>query len=185
MLRKLMATTLLIGLGQMTLAATQVLVKTTQGDIQIELFDKEAPISSKNFIQYARTGFYKGTVFHRVIPNFMIQGGGFTADMQQKPTKAAIRNEANNGLKNERGTLSMARTGVVDSATSQFFINLADNPSLDHGTRDYGYAVFGKVTQGLDIVDKIARQPTGRKGVHSDVPLQPITILDVKVTTAK
>ncbi|KAF7276652.1 hypothetical protein GWI33_009991 [Rhynchophorus ferrugineus] len=169
----------------MSMATTQVLLKTTQGDIQIELFEKEAPISTQNFIQYAKTGFYKNTIFHRVIPNFMIQGGGFTVNMQQKPTRSAIKNEADNGLKNERGTIAMARTGVIDSATSQFFINLGNNATLDHGVRDYGYAVFGKVSKGMDVVDKIAAQPTGRKGVHQNVPLKPIIILDAKVIKTK
>lgn len=171
--------------AQLSMATTQVTMKTSMGDIQIELDDVKAPISTKNFVQYAQSGFYKGTIFHRVIPGFMVQGGGFTADLQQKPTKAPIKNEAKNGLKNTRGTIAMARTGVVDSATSQFFINLVDNPALDHGSRDYGYAVFGKVTKGMDIVDKIAKQPTTRKGVYSDVPAQSIIIRDVKVVKTK
>lgn len=180
----ILATTLLLG-TQMSLAATQVTMKTSMGDIQIELDDEKAPISTKNFVQYVKTGFYKGTIFHRVIPGFMIQGGGFTADMQQKETNAPIKNEAKNGLKNTRGTIAMARTGVVDSATSQFFINLVDNGMLDHGARDYGYAVFGKVTKGMDIVDKIAKQPTISKGMHANVPAQTIIIRDVKVTKTK
>lgn len=180
----LLATTLLLG-AQMSLAATQVTMKTSMGDIQIELDDEKAPISTKNFVQYVKTGFYKGTIFHRVIPGFMIQGGGFTADMAQKETNPPIKNEAKNGLKNARGTIAMARTGVVDSATSQFFINLVDNNMLDHGARDYGYAVFGKVTKGMDIVDKIAKQPTTRKGLHANVPAQTITIRDVKVIKTK
>ena len=180
----LLATTLLLG-AQMSLAATQVTMKTSMGDIQIELDDEKAPISTKNFVQYVKTGFYKGTIFHRVIPGFMIQGGGFTADMTQKETNPPIKNEAKNGLKNARGTIAMARTGVVDSATSQFFINLVNNNMLDHGARDYGYAVFGKVTKGMDIVDKIAKQPTTRKGMHANVPAQTITIRDVKVIKTK
>lgn len=166
-------------------AATYVNFKTTHGDIQVELFDKEAPISAKNFAEYAKSGFYNGTIFHRVIPGFMIQGGGFTKDMVQKPTKAPIKNEADNGLLNTRGTLSMARTQAVNSATSQFFINLVDNKMLDHGSRDFGYAVFGKVTKGLDIVDEIAKQPTGRSGYHSDVPVKPIVILSTTVSNNK
>lgn len=176
---------LLSAVSSLTTAATIVNFKTTQGDIQIELFDTEAPISAKNFAEYAKSGFYNGTIFHRVIPGFMVQGGGFTADMVQKPTKAPIKNEADNGLLNTRGTLSMARTQAVNSATSQFFINIVDNKMLDHGERDYGYAVFGKVTQGLSIVDNMAKQPTGRKNYHSDVPLKPIVILSTTVSSNK
>ena len=136
----LVAATLLLT-AQIANAATQVTLKTTAGDIEIELNEKQAPVSTQNFIEYAKSGFYKDTIFHRVIPGFMIQAGGFTADMKQKPTRAPIQNEANNGLKNERGTLAMARTQSINSATSQFFINLNNNTALDHGTRDYGYAV--------------------------------------------
>ena len=176
----LLATTLLFG-AQMSFAATQVTMKTSMGDIQIELDDEKAPISTKNFVQYVKTGFYKGTIFHRVIPGFMIQGGGFTADMQQKETNAPIKNEAKNGLKNTRGTIAMARTGVVDSATSQFFINLVDNSMLDHGARDYGYAVFGKVSKGMDIVDQIAKVPTRNYGMHQNVPVNPVKITSVTI----
>ncbi|GAA5013878.1 peptidylprolyl isomerase A [Acinetobacter puyangensis] len=173
----------LFGLTTNVLAGTQVTLSTTQGDIQIELYDQQAPISSNNFLKYVTSGFYKGTIFHRVIPGFMVQAGGFTPNMQQKPTTfPAIKNEANNGLKNLRGTVAMARTGAINSATSQFFINTMDNPTLDHGVRDYGYAVFGRVTRGMDVVDNIANVPTSKKGMHFDVPLKPIIILDAKVS---
>ncbi|MBN1635097.1 MAG: peptidyl-prolyl cis-trans isomerase [Deltaproteobacteria bacterium] len=163
-----------------------VIISTTHGDIAIELFPKEAPITVENFLAYVREGFYDGTIFHRVIADFMIQCGGLTEDMQpKKPTHPPIKNEADNGLKNERGTLSMARTQVVDSATSQFFINLKDNPFLDHGRRDFGYAVFGKVVQGFDVVDKIAAVPTGSKAGHQDVPIEPVKIISAREVTEK
>ena len=158
-----------------------ITIVTNHGDIAVELFDETAPISSANFKQYAADGFYDNTVFHRVIPNFMIQGGGMPADLSRKPTRAPIKNEANNGEKNLRGTLAMARTADVDSATSQFFINLTDNAFLDHGGRDYGYAVFGKVVEGMDVVDEIAKVRTGRQGGHQDVPVEPVTILEVRL----
>lgn len=161
-------------------ANQKVLIKTNMGNIEVELNEDKAPISSKNFLSYVDSGFYKGTIFHRVIPSFMIQGGGFDQNMQQKPVQAPIKNEANNGLKNTRGTIAMARTQVVDSATSQFFINHKDNSMLDHGVRDYGYAVFGKVTKGMKVVDKIAQTQTSNKGMYQNVPVQPITILDVQ-----
>ncbi|HGX93961.1 MAG TPA: peptidyl-prolyl cis-trans isomerase [Candidatus Tenderia sp.] len=153
-----------------------VIFSTNMGDITIELFPEEAPVTVENFLKYVDDGFFDGTIFHRVIPGFMIQGGGFTADMAQKPTREAIKNEADNGLKNERGTLSMARTNVVDSATSQFFLNVADNAFLDHGSRDFGYAVFAKVVDGMDVADQIAAVKTGNKGGHQDVPVEPVII---------
>ncbi len=153
---------------------------TSHGDIVVELFEETAPISTKNFLEYANDGFYAETVFHRVIPNFMIQGGGMTADMSKKETRAAIKNEAANGEKNLRGTLAMARTGEVDSATCQFFINLRDNSFLDHSGRDYGYAVFARVSAGMDIVDAIAAVDTGSVAGHQDVPLEPVTIVEVR-----
>lgn len=156
--------------------------ETSEGDILIELFDQDAPVSAENFRQYAADGFFDGIIFHRVIPGFVIQGGGMTADMKEKPTRDPIKNEADNGLRNDRGTLSMARTQVVDSGTSQFFINLADNEFLNHGTRDFGYAVFGKVVEGMDVVDRIAKTRTGNAGHHQDVPLEPITINRATVT---
>jgi cyclophilin family peptidyl-prolyl cis-trans isomerase len=156
-----------------------ITIKTSHGDISVELFEEKAPISCENFRQYAADGHFDGTIFHRVIPNFMIQGGGMDASMNSKPTRDPIKNEADNGESNARGTLAMARTGVVDSATSQFFINLRDNDFLNHGGRDFGYAVFGKVSDGMDVVDAIAAVPTGNSGGHQDVPLEPVTILEV------
>lgn len=158
-----------------------ITIETSKGDIVVELFEEEAPLSSANFTQYAEDGFFDDTVFHRVISNFMIQGGGMTEDLSPKQTRAPIKNEAANGLKNARGTLAMARTGQVDSATSQFFINLRDNSFLDHGGRDYGYAVFGRVTDGMDVVDAIAKVETGHRGGHDDVPLEPVMIKKVRI----
>ena len=158
-----------------------ITIVTTHGDIAIELFEEIAPVSAKNFRQYASDGHFVDTVFHRVIPSFMIQGGGMTADLNSKETRSPIRNEAANGEKNARGTLAMARTGVVDSATSQFFINLNDNEFLNHSDRDYGYAVFGKVVDGMEVVDAIAGVSTGNQAGHSDVPLEPVTITEVKL----
>ena len=158
-----------------------VIISTSKGDIKVELFKNEAPVTVENFLSYVNDGFYDGTIFHRVIPNFMVQGGGFTPDFVQKPTKAPIKNEANNGLKNDRGTLAMARTQVVDSATSQFFINIVNNDFLNNGARDFGYAVFGKVIDGMDVVDAIAAVPTGNKGMHGDVPTEDVVIESVKV----
>ncbi len=160
--------------------APQVRLETSLGTIEIELDAENAPVSTENFLGYVRDGFYDGLIFHRVIPTFMIQGGGFTQDMQQKKTRAPIRNEATNGLRNDRGTLAMARTGVVDSATAQFFINVVDNDSLNHRStspREYGYAVFGKVISGMGTVDKIRAVPTGRAGrFPRDVPLEQVVI---------
>jgi cyclophilin family peptidyl-prolyl cis-trans isomerase len=153
---------------------------TNHGDIVVELLEDAAPISCENFLQYVADGFFADTVFHRVIPNFMIQGGGMNADLSRKQTRAAIKNEAANGEKNLRGTLAMARTGEVDSATSQFFINLRDNAFLDHGGQDFGYAVFAKVSGGMDVVDKIAGVSTGNSGGHQDVPTEPVIIVEVR-----
>ena len=158
-----------------------ITIKTNHGDISVELFDEKAPISCENLRQYVKDGHFTDTIFHRVIPNFMIQCGGMNKNMASKPTRDPIKNEADNGESNVRGTLAMARTGVVDSATSQFFINLRDNDFLNHGTRDFGYAVFGKVSEGLDVVDVIAAVPTGNSGGHSDVPLEAVTILEVTI----
>jgi cyclophilin family peptidyl-prolyl cis-trans isomerase len=160
-----------------------LVMETSLGTVEFELFADKAPISTANFLKYADDGFYNGTIFHRVIPTFMIQGGGFTEAMVQKPVKSPIKNEATNGLKNERGTLAMARTGVVDSATSQFFINVKDNSFLDHRGTDpssYGYAVFGKVTSGLDVVDKIKAVQTSSKGPYDDVPVTAVVIKSIK-----
>lgn len=157
-----------------------VIIETNHGDIHLDLDDEKAPISVENFLRYVDDGFFNDTVFHRVIPNFMIQGGGMDADMNQKPTNDPIKNEADNGLPNVRGSIAMARTQVVDSATSQFFINLSDNAFLNHGGRDFGYAVFGRVTQGMDVVDAIAAVETGNHGMHGDVPLTPVVIKSVR-----
>ena len=153
-----------------------VVLTTTLGEITIELYPEQAPITVENFLQYVDDGFYDGTIFHRVIPDFVLQGGGFTEAMSKKPTREPIQNEAENGLKNERGALSMARTSDIDSATSQFFINLVGNPFLDHGTRDFGYAVFAKVVEGMDVVDAIGAVKTGTKQGYQDVPLEPVVI---------
>ena len=158
-----------------------ITISTNHGDIRIELFEETAPISSANFKQYVEDGFFNDTIFHRVIPNFMIQGGGMDADMREKPTRDPIKNEAENGGKNLRGTLAMARTQVVDSATSQFFINLRDNDFLNNGSRDFGYAVFGKVAEGMDVVDAIAGVQTGSHGMHQDVPTEPVIIQSVSI----
>ena len=159
-----------------------VLMKTNMGNITIELFEKEAPITVKNFLNYVDKKFYEGTTFHRVIPNFVIQGGGFDKNMMKKATLDPIKNEATNGLKNLKGTLSMARTGEINSATSQFFVNLKDNDALDHKdmtSPKYGYAVFGKVVQGMDVVAKIAAVKTARKAGMENVPDRPVTIESV------
>ena len=157
-----------------------IILSTNMGNMTIEFFDAEAPLTVENFLQYVDDGFFDGTIFHRVIPGFVLQGGGFTTDMKEKKTRPPIKNEAGNGLKNKRGTLSMARTQEINSATSQFFINLSDNAFLDHGTRDFGYAVFAKVTDGMEIVDRIALVTTGNRGMHSDVPIEPVVILSAK-----
>ncbi len=155
--------------------------ETSQGNFTLELDAEKAPISAANFLEYVDEGFFDGLIFHRVIPNFMIQGGGFEPGMKQKKNKSPIKNEAANGLKNARGTIAMARTNVVDSATSQFFINLKDNEFLDHtGPGNFGYAVFGKVVDGLDTIDRIAKQRTGNKGGHDDVPSTDIVIISAK-----
>jgi peptidyl-prolyl cis-trans isomerase A (cyclophilin A) len=161
-----------------TTQATHMLeFKTSKGTFTVQLFDKQAPISTENFRQYATDGFFVGTVFHRVIPGFMVQGGGLKADLKQKEgQREQIKNEATNGLKNKRGTLSMARTNDINSATSQFFINVADNDFLDHKPGSFGYAVFGRIESGMDVVDAIVAVKTGNKGGHQDVPVEPITI---------
>lgn len=153
-----------------------IIMATSMGTMKIELFLDKAPLTCANFLQYVRDGFYDETIFHRVIPNFVLQGGGMTEAMAEKKTREPIKNEADNGLKNLRGTLSMARTQVVDSATSQFFVNLRDNAFLDHGARDFGYAVFGQVVDGLDVMDAIAAVETGTYGFYQDVPKMPVLI---------
>ena len=168
---------------------TQPIVKmeTNKGLIVIKLSADKAPISTGNFLNYARDNFFQQTIFHRVIPGFMIQGGGFTSEMAQKKGRAEIKNEADNGLKNLRGSLAMARTQVVDSASSQFFINLADNQFLNHQGKTpsgYGYAVFGQVIEGMDVVDEIAKVNTGNNGHHQDVPTEAIVIENVSIEEA-
>ncbi|MDR1453262.1 MAG: peptidyl-prolyl cis-trans isomerase [Candidatus Margulisbacteria bacterium] len=161
-----------------------IALKTSEGVIRIELYPDKAPLTVQNFLAYVNAGFYDGTIFHRVIPNFMIQGGGFVSGLTQKETKDPIVNEAGNGLSNTRGTVAMARTNVVDSATAQFFINVADNVFLDHTDdtpRGFGYCVFGKVIAGLDVTDKIVSVPRGNFGQHQDVPKEDIVIISAAV----
>jgi len=153
-----------------------VILITNHGKITVDMYPEEAPVTVENFLTYVDDGFYDGTIIHRVIPGFVIQGGGFTAAMEQKPTRSPIANEAGNGLKNERGTLSMARTADVNSATSQFFVNLQDNAVLDHGSRDFGYAVFARVSEGIDVVDRIAAVATAKSGPHGDVPVDTVVV---------
>jgi len=191
MRRFLMQMTLALSLasllvGNALAGKVEVLMQTSLGDIRLELDQAKAPQTVANFVQYAKDGFYDGTIFHRVIKNFMIQGGGFTADMQKKKTREPIRNEAKNGLKNQRGSISMARTYKPHSATAQFFINLKDNGFLDYPGQDgWGYAVFGRVVDGMDVVDKIAAQQTGMKNRMRDVPLTPIIIQKVSIVTER
>jgi peptidyl-prolyl cis-trans isomerase B (cyclophilin B) len=185
-------TTLLLALPMLAMAEESaqsenpnVILHTNHGAITVELFEEDAPKSVENFLQYARDGHYDGTLFHRVIDNFMIQGGGFDADFNQKDTREPIENEADNGLKNERGTLAMARTNDPHSATSQFFINVADNDFLNHRGKQsgqtWGYAVFGRVIDGMDVVDEIRAVSTGTHGFHRDVPEEPVMIERVEL----
>ncbi len=171
-----------------TAANPRVVLDTSEGKITIELLKKEAPLSVANFIEYTKSGFYNGTVFHRVIPNFMIQGGGFTADLAQKETRATLKNEADNGLRNLRGTVAMARRSEPDSATAQFFINLSENNFLDHQNETnagWGYAVFARVIEGIEVVDKIAATATTTVGPLSDVPVQSIVIKSAQLFDAQ
>jgi peptidyl-prolyl cis-trans isomerase A (cyclophilin A) len=162
--------------------APRVALETSEGKIVIELAPKEAPKSVDNFLTYVKAGHYDGTVFHRVIPTFMIQGGGFAADMSERPTRAPIPIESRNGLKNARGTVAMARRADPNSATAQFFINVVDNPRLDYPAHDgHGYAVFGKVVEGMEVVDKIKGMPTENRGPHQNVPVKPVTIKSARV----
>ncbi len=170
---------------QAEVAKPYVTFLTTQGDIVLELHPQKAPITVANFLAYIKDGYYKGTIFHRVIKDFMIQGGGFTESMNRKSTMEQIKNEADNGLFNNRGAITMARTGKVDSATSQFFINLKNNYFLNHVHRDFGYAVFGNVISGMNVVDAIGLTETGRAKGMQDVPLKPIVIVDVTVSYTK
>lgn len=163
---------------------TKVLIDTSMGQIEAELYPKQAPVTVQNFLAYVNNKYYDGLVFHRVINGFMIQGGGMDSELKEKPTLNPIKIESDNGLKNTRGTLAMARTSDPNSATSQFFINLVDNPFLDYKAptmAGYGYAVFGKVTKGMEVVDKIAKVKTGSKGFHDDVPLTPVVIKSIRV----
>ena len=167
-------------------AAPTVELQTGQGVITIEFDAAKAPKTVENFLKYAKDGHYNGTIFHRVIPGFMIQGGGFDKEMKEKPTGAPLINEGKNGLKNLRGTIAMARRTDPNSATAQFFINHKDNPSLDYPQPDgAGYAVFGKVTKGIEVVDKIAQVPTGNRGMHQNVPVTPVVIESVKILSDK
>ena len=159
--------------------------ETSHGSFTIELFPKEAPVTVENFLKYVDDGFFDGTIFHRIVPGFVIQGGGLTADFDNKETRDPIQNEAKNGLKNGRGWLSMARTSDINSATSQFFVNLSDNAFLDHGPRDFGYAVFGRVTEGMETVDKIAKVKTGRRKGYQDAPMEDVIITSAKRVEAK
>ena len=182
MLKKLLLTACSVAFATSVMASDKtphVLLDTSFGPVEIELNAEKAPISTKNFLEYVDSGFYNNTIFHRVIPGFMVQGGGFTDQMVQKSTKDPIRNEASNGLQNTRGTLSMARTSDPNSATSQFFINVADNDFLNPG-RDRGYAVFGKVTKGMEVVDQIVNSPTTIKKGMRDVPADPVYIKSAK-----
>ncbi|WP_255854514.1 peptidylprolyl isomerase [Marinobacterium rhizophilum] len=176
---------LIIGLGALPLqAGPLVQMQTSAGNLEIELFEEQAPKTVANFLQYVDEGYYDGTIFHRVIPGFMIQGGGFTQDMQKKDTRAPIENESGNGLSNLAGTLSMARTSAPHSATAQFFINSVDNPRLDARGSQHGYAVFGRVSKGMDVVSTISSTPTTVRPPHRDVPQTPIVILGIQPVTA-
>ena len=161
-----------------------VIIETSLGNITVELSQDKAPKTVANFLEYVKTGYFKGTIFHRVIKGFMVQGGGLTADMKGKPTQSPVENEATNGLKNTRGTIAMARTAEIHSATSQFFINTVDNSFLDHRSKSpdkFGYCVFGKVTSGMDVVDKIEAAQTETKGMYQNVPTKPILITDARL----
>ena len=160
--------------------STKVVLTTSSGDITISLFDRKSPVTVKNFLAYVDSGFFAGTVFHRVIPGFMIQGGGYTGDLERRPTYPPIINESNNGVKNWRGTLAMARTSDPNSAASQFFINLVDNRNLDYRPGSPGYAVFGMVIEGMEVVDIIARVPTETREVFQNVPKEPVVIISAK-----
>ena len=172
------------GVSEAAASNPKVELDTSKGKIVIELYSGKAPETVKNFLHYVEAGYYDGTIFHRVIPNFMIQGGGMTADMKNKATNAPIKNEADNGVKNERGTIAMARTGDPHSATAQFFINVVDNDFLNYTGKTqqgWGYAVFGKVVEGMDVVDAIAAVKTGTRGPHRDVPTDTVKINSAKV----
>lgn len=187
--RFILFVTLGLGVCLTALAAPTVEMQTSHGRIVIELNAEKAPKTVENFVKYVNQGFYNDTIFHRVIDGFMIQGGGMTKDMKEKPTSGKIRNEANNGLKNKRGTIVMARTPDPHSASSQFFINLVDNTFLDftseQSPQTWGYAVFGQVIEGMDVVDRIAKVKTGNSGGHQNVPVEPVVIKSVTIITGK
>lgn len=186
MLYKFITAFAALTLSSLALAGPTVEMQTSKGSITIELNSEKAPISSANFLKLVKAGHYNGTIFHRVIDGFMVQGGGFTDKMLEKPTKDTIRNESKNGLTNARGTIAMARTNDPHSANAQFFINTVDNPNLNYPSFDgWGYAVFGKVTKGMETVDAIAKSPTGVAGGMPDVPVTPVLIKSVKVVTEK
>ena len=182
MLKKILLTGCMLVAASNLFAADNphVVINTSFGEVELELNAEKAPISVENFLGYVDAGSYNGTIFHRVIPGFMVQGGGFNSNMQQKPTNKSIENEAGNGLKNDRGTVAMARTQAPHSATMQFFINHSDNDFLNHSDRDFGYAVFGKVVRGMDVVDTIAEQKTSSYGMHENVPIEQVIILKAK-----
>jgi len=180
-LRRLLLPLLLLACASTALAADpRVELKTNRGVVVLELYPEKAPKTVANFLQYVKDGHFNGTVFHRVIDGFMIQGGGFDKDMRQKPTRAPVPNEAANQLRNDYGTIAMARTSDPHSATAQFFINVKDNDFLNHGGRDFGYAVFGRVVSGMDVVDKIAGVPTASRGPYQNVPKTPVVIESAK-----
>jgi peptidyl-prolyl cis-trans isomerase B (cyclophilin B) len=188
MSRSIFVAVVLFAVTELSFAANpQVEIKTNQGSMLIELYPDKAPKTVENFLQYVKDGYFKGTIFHRVIPGFMIQGGGFTHDFTQKPTRAPVANEANNGLKNDKGTLAMARTSDPNSATAQFFINVADNDFLNHkapNPRGWGYCVFGKVLKGMETADRIVAIPTGAGGPFpTDVPSQEVIIEDMHLVS--
>lgn len=174
--------TLLLSISMLSCSKTKtrVIMTTTMGEIHLELYDNDAPVTVKNFLSYVDSKYYEGTIFHRVIPNFMIQGGGFTVEMVQKETDSPIKNEASSKISNKRGTIAMARTNNPHSATSQFFINTKDNNFLDYGPRNPGYCVFGRVTKGIEIVDAISKISTHREGFQENVPDEPVIISSVK-----
>jgi peptidyl-prolyl cis-trans isomerase A (cyclophilin A) len=183
---KILAILIIIILGGFMFADNpQVSLSTSQGEIILELYPEKAPVTVQNFITYIKDGYYDKTVFHRVIADFMIQGGGFTVDGKQKETREPIKNEADNGLANEIGTIAMARTQVIDSATSQFFINCKDNSFLNHGSRDFGYCVFGRVIEGMDVVNKIQLTATGTKNRMRDWPLEEVVIEEAKLVISE
>ncbi len=181
----IIATIMLFSISACSKENTRVLMETTKGNITLELYTSKAPVTVKNFLRYVKEGFYEGTIFHRVIPNFMIQGGGFTPEMQKRETHAPIKNEAKNGLSNTRGTIAMARTRAIHSATAQFFINVKDNTFLNHGKRDFGYCVFGRVIKGMDVVDAIRMTPTQAMGMQQNVPVEEIIIKKITVLPKK